>query len=164
MGAPTLAGFDARRYGDVLNDAFRQGQRLYSPAYVMPSPPFGADRKHDNHLRLLDYMMDDGIASKLTNAQSMCEAFEIIKSYPSVGDFLAFQFLIDINYSSVYGVVVAGPAGVVPVVPADAVDVEQFAAELFGEFDGHAEVPGVFDVGLVWWLVAVRSSTPTQSM
>jgi hypothetical protein len=28
----------------------------------------------------------------------MKEAFEAIKSYPGMGDFLAFQFLIDINY------------------------------------------------------------------
>jgi 5-hmdU DNA kinase-like protein len=114
IGVPTLAGFDPCRYGEVLNDAFRQGQRLYSAAYVMPSPAFGAVRKHDNHLRLLDHMMNDSITSRLTNTESMCEAFEIIKSYPGMGDFLAFQFLIDINYSTVLDYdemdfVVAGP-------------------------------------------------------
>ncbi|EUA45355.1 hypothetical protein I543_1163 [Mycobacteroides abscessus 21] len=115
LGTPTLAGFDPNRYSAILDDAFAQGRRLYSAAYVMPSPPFGAVRKHLNHLRLLDYMLNDGIGDKLINASTMREAFETIKSYPGMGDFLAFQFLIDINYSTALDFdemefVVAGPA------------------------------------------------------
>jgi hypothetical protein len=30
----------------------------------------------------------------------MREAFEILRSYPAMGDFLAYQFLIDLNYSA----------------------------------------------------------------
>jgi hypothetical protein len=114
LGAPTLATFDLRRYDEVLDSAFARGQRLYSAAYVMPSPGFGATRKHLNHLRLLQRMLDDDLAGKLTNTTSMQEAFELIKSYPGMGDFLAFQFLIDINYSTALNFdemefVVAGP-------------------------------------------------------
>jgi hypothetical protein len=114
LGSLTLAGFDTRRYGAALDEAFARGQRLYSAAYVMPSPAFGAARKHQNHLRLLEHMMSDGVATKLAGAASMREAFEVIKSYPGMGDFLAFQFLIDINYSTALNFdemdfVVAGP-------------------------------------------------------
>lgn len=113
-GTPRLESFNASRYCAVLDDAFAQGKRLYSAAYVMPPPAFGEIRKHSNHLRLLEHMINDGLAAKLTNADSMREAFEIIKAYPGMGDFLAFQFLIDINYSTVLDFdemdyVVAGP-------------------------------------------------------
>lgn len=114
LGRPTLATFDVDRYGAVLDDAFREGQRLYSAAYVMPPPQFGAVRKHLNHLRLLAHMIDDDVAGRLTTAGSMREAFELIKGYPGMGNFLAFQFLIDINYSTALDFdemdyVVAGP-------------------------------------------------------
>lgn len=114
VGTPTLDTFDVARYGQVLDDAFGRGERLYSAAYVMPAPAMGAARKHVNHLRLLEHMVNDGIANRLMNAQSMQEAFGIIKSYPGIGDFLAFQYVIDVNYSTAMqfdemDYVVAGP-------------------------------------------------------
>ncbi len=114
VGTPSPAAFDPERCAAVLDEAFARGQRLYSAAYVMPSPAFGAARKHVNHLRLLQHMLDDGFVDRLVNAASMREGFELIKSYPSMGDFLAFQFLIDINYSTALDFdemefVVAGP-------------------------------------------------------
>lgn len=113
-GTPSLESFDVSRYCAVLDDAFARGKRLYSAAYVMPSPAFGEVRKHHNHLRLLELTINDDLANKLANADSMREAFEIIKTYPGMGDFLAFQFLIDINYSTVLDFdemdhIVAGP-------------------------------------------------------
>lgn len=114
FGAPRLADFDPKRYGAVLDDAFGRGQRLYSAAYVMPSAPFGENRKHRNHLRLLEYMFNDDLVDKLRAAGTMEGAFQTIKSYPGLGVFLAFQFLIDINYSTAVDFdemefVVAGP-------------------------------------------------------
>lgn len=114
LGFPTLDQFDVDMYGDVLDEAFAQGRRLYSAAYVVPPPRFGADRKHRNHLRLLRYMLDTHMVDHLTNADTMRDAFTVLKSYPAMGDFLAFQFLIDINYSTALNFdemdfVVAGP-------------------------------------------------------
>ncbi len=55
--------FDLEEYDGVLSDAFASGRRLYSAAYVIPPPAFGASRKHTNHLRLLQFMMTDGVRS-----------------------------------------------------------------------------------------------------
>lgn len=114
VGFPALDRFDVDSYADILDEAFAQGQRLYSAAYVVPPPHFGADRKHRNHLRLLRYMLDDGVTDRLSDAADMREAFNVLKSYPAMGDFLAFQFLIDINYTNALDFdemdfVVAGP-------------------------------------------------------
>lgn len=89
-------------------------ERIYSAAYIMPSPAFGSPRKHRNHLRLIEHMMSDGAPKKLAKAGALRDAFELLRSYPSLGDFLAFQFAIDINYSeltdfSEMEFVVAGP-------------------------------------------------------
>lgn len=59
-------------------------------------------------------MMKNGVTRKLAKTISLREVFELLRGYPSLGDFLAFQFAIDINYSEVIDFsemefVVAGP-------------------------------------------------------
>jgi hypothetical protein len=114
VGAPTWKGFDLERYARVLDGMMRSGKTVYSAAYIMPSPPFGSARKHRNHLQLLEHMMRDGAAGRVAAARSLRDVFEIIRGYPSLGDFLAFQFTIDLNYSALIDFsemefVVAGP-------------------------------------------------------
>lgn len=111
---PTWAKFDMEAYSRILDTAMANDGRLYSAAYIMPSPPFGHARKHRNHLQLLERMMRDGAPRRVATAASLKEVFEILLAYPSLGDFLAFQFAIDLNYSdfvnfSEMDFVVAGP-------------------------------------------------------
>ena len=90
--------FDA--YDEVFNDALRREARIYSAAYIMPSGgPGGESRKHRTHLRLLECMMADGLPEKIARCKSMEEAFLMLRSYPTLGDFLAYQFVTDLNYS-----------------------------------------------------------------
>lgn len=100
LGAPAWASFDRGIYDSVLSRRFGSGARLYSAAYVMPPPRLGAVRKHSNHLLLLERMMREGLPERLGQAASMAAAFDILQSYPGIGNFLAFQFLIDLNYST----------------------------------------------------------------
>lgn len=114
LGAPTWRGFNFERYARVLDAMIGRGERVYSAAYIMPSPAFGSERKHRNHLRLLEHMMRDGAPRRIASARSLQEVFEILRGYPSLGDFLAFQFTIDLNYSAIIDFsemdfVVAGP-------------------------------------------------------
>jgi hypothetical protein len=99
LGTLSWRGFDFERYAKVLDAAIGSGERVYSAAYIMPSPAFGSERKHRNHLRLLEHMMRDGAPRRIARAQSLQEVFEILRGYPSLGGFLAFQFTIDLNYS-----------------------------------------------------------------
>ena len=93
--------YDYARYERVLTAAFTSGERLYSAAYVVPPPAFGEARKHANHLRLLELMMSTDVAGKVRSAGSLRGAFEVLRSYPAIGDFLAYQYVIDLNYSPV---------------------------------------------------------------
>jgi hypothetical protein len=95
------ATFRAHRYDEVLIKALSRGERIYSAAYVMPSPKFGGLCKHTNHLRLLEHMLRDGLRFKLEASASMAQAFDVLRAYPGLGAFLAYQLLIDINYSTV---------------------------------------------------------------
>lgn len=103
FGAVTFKAYKFEHYDRLLGEAMRAGGRIYSAAYIMPpgGSAFGHVAKHQNHLRLLEKMMADDLAGKLSKMRKMQPAFELLRSYPTIGDFLAYQFVTDINYSEV---------------------------------------------------------------
>lgn len=102
-GAITLDGYSFKEYDKILTRAMSVGHRIYSAAYIMPSAKseFGHSAKHRNHLRLLEHMIGTNLPEKIAEAHSMQCAFEMLRAYPSIGDFLAYQFAVDINYSTI---------------------------------------------------------------
>ena len=103
FGDITLKGFNFERYSKVLSEVTLKGVKIYNDAYIScANKVFGYDRKHDNHLALLNKMFnEDKIAGKIKSCKTMKEAFDIIKSYPLIGNFMAYQLVTDINYSEV---------------------------------------------------------------
>lgn len=98
----------------LLSGALTRGVRIYSAAYIMPSGGGHYPRKHDAHLNLLEQMMAESVPTRLVDIANMCDAFELLKSFPMLGDFLAYQFVTDLNYSTLCNFtetefVVAGP-------------------------------------------------------
>lgn len=100
FGIPTYSDFSVERYSAVLNKAMAAGERIYSAAYIMPSggKSAGPGRKHDMHLRLLKKMLADELPERLTDCRNMRAAFEMLRAYPTIGDFLAYQYVTDLNY------------------------------------------------------------------
>ena len=101
FGCPIYEDYSFDCYDRVLTEAIAAGSRIYSGAYIMPSgnTAFGFRQKHRNHLKLLETMMKDRVADRIADASSMRQAFEILRSYPSIGNFLSYQFVTDLNYS-----------------------------------------------------------------
>lgn len=98
---------------DALELASR-GRPIYNAAYIMPPPRNGSGPKFRRHLDLLRWMVQSGAHHRLAEAHTMESAFGVLASYDSIGPFLAFQFLIDLNYTthlsfSESDFVVAGP-------------------------------------------------------
>jgi len=91
--------YEYSAFDRVLSEAMAQGRRIYSAAYIMPSGGVEGSRKHQMHLRLLESMMKDDLPSRLSDTRSMQAAFELVRSYPTIGDFLAYQYVTDLNYS-----------------------------------------------------------------
>ena len=102
-GEVAYSSYSFETYDKVLTQALAAGRAIYSAAYIMPSAGrvFGHSRKHRNHLKLIELMMADDIANKIADARTMRDAFDMLRSYPTIGDFLAYQFVTDLNYSEV---------------------------------------------------------------
>ncbi len=102
LGEIRYDNFSVKSLAAILDRRFKAGNKIFSPAYIMPSGRglFGYARKHRTFLKLLELMMRDGVPDRVVNTRSLREVFEILRSYPLMGDFLAYQFTIDLNYST----------------------------------------------------------------
>lgn len=116
LGIVSYSSYSFDLYNNILLDQLEHKKKIYSAAYIMPSgvSSFNYPKKHQNNLKLLEYMMKDGALAKIKSCNSLQEIYELLEGYPTLGRFLAFQFTIDINYSEIcnfseMSFVVAGP-------------------------------------------------------
>ena len=98
FGEVSYAEYTHKRYDSVLGKAIGRGEQIYSAAYIMPPAVRTGKRKHTGHLLLLERMMKDDLPSRLAESRTLREAFELLREYPMMGDFLAYQYIIDLNY------------------------------------------------------------------
>ena len=99
----TLKNFNFNEYSKVLENTISNGIKIYNDAYIScATKAFGYNRKHDNHLALINKMfIEDRIQDKIVRCKTMEEGFNIIRDYPLIGNFMAYQLVTDINYSTV---------------------------------------------------------------
>lgn len=116
LGPLSWEDFDYRAYDKVLTAAMRDGGKLYSAAYIIPPVkwPNGDGTKHRGHLHLIRTALTGSLGDHLDGATSLGEVFALLKQLPSLGDFLAFQLAIDLNYGTLINFpedsfVMAGP-------------------------------------------------------
>ena len=102
FGEIRYSNYSFDTYDRVLSTAMADGKRIYSAAYIMTSgrSAFGSEKKHRNHLRLLETMMRENVPARISKAKAMRDVYEILLAYPTLGPFLAFQYTIDLNYST----------------------------------------------------------------
>ncbi len=102
VGTISYKDYSFERYNKILSKALACG-RIFSGAYIMPSgiSGFGYRKKHRNILKLIEKMMEDEAYLKIAEVSSMQQVFELLRTYPMIGDFLAYQLATDINYSEI---------------------------------------------------------------
>jgi len=102
FGDLSSRNFVVSDYDGVLNKLLQRGQTIYSGAYIMPTggSAWGEPRKHLMHLKLLQHMIAENLPEKVSVAPGMRDAFELLKAVPTLGNFLAYQYVIDLNYST----------------------------------------------------------------
>ena len=102
FGRICVDSFSVPMFSRTLTKAISLGTSIYSAAYIMPSGNIRGRhyrQKHLMHLHLLDKMMKDCLAQKLSNDGTLRGAFKLLLEYPTIGRFLAYQYAIDLNYS-----------------------------------------------------------------
>lgn len=99
----SIYNFDFNAYSSILQSAMETGFVIYTSAYMScASKEFGYDKKHQNHLALIEQMIfKDRVVNRIVSAKSLEEVFLIIQEYPLLGKFMAYQLATDINYSEI---------------------------------------------------------------
>ena len=101
LGDISLTDFNPTRYAQLLTERHSTGARIFGGAFILcANKAFGFDQKHQNYLALLNKMfLTDRLQRHLLGARSLDRIYELLRSYPLIGTFMAYQIAIDLNYS-----------------------------------------------------------------
>ena len=135
LGPLTWKKYSRSRYIKVLSAAANGGKTLYTGAFIKPAPRFGYAENFRNHLCLLEVLMENDFPGKLLCAPYMADVFEYLVSFPSMGEFSAYQLMLSLSYTNVLNFhrndfVITGPGSM------------SGLKKLFGRsMDGHSHDP-----------------------
>lgn len=103
-GRITLNNFNVDRITLLLSERIKQ-QPIFNGAYMMTGSHkdfLQYKSKHERWLRMIDKeFIKNGLIYKIISSKSLEEIFNLLLSCPFIGDFLAYQYAIDFNYSEV---------------------------------------------------------------
>lgn len=98
---PTLADLRDGSFEKALDAAKRVNSGLYTGAFILcANKAYGFDQKHRNHVALFqDMFLKQELGARLLTAPSLAAVFALLRGFPLIGDFMAYQIAIDLNYS-----------------------------------------------------------------
>jgi len=101
LGELSWKKYSFKKYDKLLLELLNNKVSIYSAAYIMASgrSTFGCERKHQNHLKLVEKMIREEVPYRLQECKKMDSAYNLLLSYPTIGEFLSYQYVTDINYS-----------------------------------------------------------------
>lgn len=104
IGELTLKKFDVDRISKLLETRISQ-RPIFSSAYLMTGSHqsyLQYSSKHERWLRMIEKkFIKEKLFNRILKAVSLEEIFNILSECPFIGDFLAYQYAIDFNYSDV---------------------------------------------------------------
>lgn len=103
LGQIALKNFEFEKYSKALEE-IRSKEPIYGNAFILcANKAFGFDKKHQNHLALLDLVFNrKKIVKNLLASKTLRDLFESLRALPLIGNFMAYQIAIDFNYSEVF--------------------------------------------------------------
>jgi alpha-glutamyl/putrescinyl thymine pyrophosphorylase clade 1/Chromo (CHRromatin Organisation MOdifier) domain len=118
LGPLTWTKYNRSTYLKVLSKAANGGMTLYTGAFIKPAPRgFGYAENFKNHLCFLEVLMENEFPKKLLGAPYMADVFEYLISFPSMGEFSAYQLMLSLSYTNVLNFhrddfVITGPGSI----------------------------------------------------
>jgi hypothetical protein len=104
VGEVTIKTFDIEKISFLLTERIRNAP-IFNSAYLMTgvhSEYNHLKSKHERWLRMIKHeFIDNRVFAKVIYAKSLKSVFDILANCPFIGDFLAYQYAIDFNYSPV---------------------------------------------------------------
>ncbi|MCK9482192.1 MAG: putative DNA base hypermodification protein [Bacteroidia bacterium] len=100
----TVNDFNVKKINLLLSERI-QRQPIFSAAYMMTGSHkdfIQYKSKHEKWLRMIDKeFINNGLIYRIIKSKSLEEVFNLLLECPFIGNFLAYQYAIDFNYSEV---------------------------------------------------------------
>lgn len=104
LGVVSLKIFDVANISKLLSERVN-AKPIFNAAYLMPGSHIEYSNytsKHERWLRMIENkFIKENLFSKIIKSASLEEVFTHLQKCPFIGDFLAYQYAIDFNYSTV---------------------------------------------------------------
>lgn len=86
----------------ALTEIKAETGKLYTGAFILcATDAYGRHTKHLNHIELLkDMFINHDLGRRLLDAASLKDIYELLHTFPMMGDFMSYQIAIDLNYSN----------------------------------------------------------------
>jgi hypothetical protein len=99
--APIIDDLVDGKFEQAVEQAKEQNGKLYTNAFILcAADAYGQGRKHLNHIELFkDMFVNQELGQKILVATSLKEIYDLLHTFPLMGDFMSYQTAIDINYS-----------------------------------------------------------------
>lgn len=104
LGVISVSNFKLKEINALLSKRILDTP-IFSNAYMMTGTHSKYNHlqyKHEKWLQMVKTeLLDAGVFDKIIKAKSMAEVYNTLRSISFIGDFLAYQYTIDMNYSPV---------------------------------------------------------------
>ncbi|HEV2413111.1 MAG TPA: nucleotide kinase domain-containing protein [Candidatus Saccharimonadales bacterium] len=98
---PRISDLESVDFERAIEHAQEKNGRLYTGAFILcANNAYGFSKKYQNHLALFRQMfIEDRLGARLLAAKSLKDIYSLLRTYPLIGDFMAYQLAIDLNYT-----------------------------------------------------------------
>jgi len=99
---PKIQDLNDGSFSKALQRAKETNGRLYTGAFILcATNAYGKSLKHLNHVELFQHMfVRERLGARLLDAKSLQAIYELLHTFPLMGDFMSYQTAIDLNYSA----------------------------------------------------------------
>ena len=99
LGEPSWPGnWNPTRVNALLADRLASGEKIFTGSYMMVNPLTKGWVKHEFYVDMITVVMENYLPV-LLESQSMRELVSRLNDVPGIGDFLAYQYAVDLNYT-----------------------------------------------------------------
>ena len=103
LGEPSWPGnWNPTRVNALLADRLASGEKIFTGSYMMVNPLTKGWVKHEYYVNMIHTVMENYLPA-LLESQSMRELVSRLNDVPGIGDFLAYQYAVDLNYTWLFG-------------------------------------------------------------
>jgi len=99
--SPIIEDLVSGKFEEALEVVRSRNGKLYTGAFILcATDAYGRRLKHLNHVELFqDMFINQAMGTKIRDAKSLKDIYLMLHKFPLIGDFMAYQIAIDLNYS-----------------------------------------------------------------